>query len=290
MFDVDDTVAVHVASLNTCPATELCIRTMVRHAAYPLDLIVGDSGSTDGSIEMLEDFARRGLLTLERHANRTHADWLDAWRSQARSRYLVFADSDMDFRRTGWLRDLVAQARTTDAALVALDLNPVSTNTREPVSGRLVRMMPAPTTWLFMIDAAQLSGVDESFAFRAIDTDTVPEGCVVYDTGAALLECIRASGLRAVAMNAGYRAGVKHYGSLSWMPLEGPMGRRKRRNLAVINRRLHAVRTLERPGHASRRAVARFMLDPHLEAGLDLCARVGWRAGYALRLYRDQPS
>jgi len=287
--DVNDKVTVHVASLNTRAATELCIRTMRLHADYPFELIVGDGGSTDGSVEVLEDFARRGWLTVQ-HADHTHAGWLDAWRSQAASRYLVFADSDMDFRRKGWLRDLVAHARTTGAALVALDINPLATNVREPVSGRLIRGMPAPTTWLFLVDGAQLADLDESFAFRAVDTDAVPEGCIVYDTGAALLERIQGSGREAVAMSASYRARVKHYGSMTWMPLAGEPGRRKRRNLAVIERRLRAVRTLESTDHPARRALARAALEPHLEVGLELCARVRWRAGRALRLYRERPA
>jgi hypothetical protein len=287
---LDDAVTVHVASLNTCTATELCIRTMRMHADYPLRLVVGDGGSTDGSVEMLEDFARRGWLTLERHPRRTHADWLDAWRSQPASRYLVFADSDMDFRRKGWLKALVGEARTTGAALVALDITSLTTNRREPVSNRLVRGMPAPTTWLFLIDSAQLSDLEESFAFRAVETDAVPEGCILYDTGAALLERLRANGCAAVSMSASYRTGVKHYGSMTWLPLEGVAGRRKRRNLRVIDRRLRAVRTLEVPGRPAHRALARARIDPRFELVLELCARVGWRAGRALRLYRDRPT
>jgi len=129
-YDVNDRVTVHVASLNTRSATELCVRSMRLHADCPFDLIVGDGGSIDGSVEMLEDFARRGWLTLQRRADRTHADWLDAWRSEAASRYSVFADSDLDFRRKGCLRDLVAQARLTGVALVALDIKPVSPTMR----------------------------------------------------------------------------------------------------------------------------------------------------------------
>jgi glycosyltransferase involved in cell wall biosynthesis len=284
-----NSVTVHVASLNTRAATELCLRTMRLRAGYPFDLIVGDSGSTDGSVGMLEDFAGRGWLTVQ-HANRTHAGWLDAWRSQAASRYLVFADSDMDFRHDGWLRDLVARARTTGAALVALEIRPPTKNMREPVSGRLVRMMPAPTTWLFLVDSVQLADLNASFAFRAVETDTVPEGCIVYDTAAALLEELQASGRAAVGMSASYRARVKHYGSMTWMPIEGEAGRRKRRNLRVIDRRLRAIRVLEHPGHPLGHVVARAALTPSLETGLEFWARVRWRAGRALRVYRDTPT
>jgi hypothetical protein len=286
---VDDKVTVHVASLNTCAATELCIRTMRLHADHPFDAIVGDGGSTDGSVEMLEDFARQGWLTLQKHEGRTHADWLDAWRLQAASRYLVFVDSDVEFRRKGWLRDLVARARETAAALVAPGVNPMSTNVREPVSGRLVRVMPTACTWLFLIDGPQIADLNESFAFRAVETDSVPEGCIVYDTGAALFEQLQRSG-RAVALtSASYRTAVKHYGSMTWMPLSGAAGRRKRRNLIVIKRRLSAVRALSRPV-SGYHALARASLSPRLEVTLEYCARIRWRAGRVLRVYRDQPA
>jgi glycosyltransferase involved in cell wall biosynthesis len=289
MSAVDDKVTVHVASLNTRAATELCIRTMRLYADYPFDAIVGDGGSADGSIELLEDLAQRGWITLQRHDSRTHADWLDAWRSQATSRYLVFADSDMDFRRKGWLRDLVSRARASGAALVAADIHPLSTNVREPVAGRLVRLMPAPSTWLFLIDGPQIADINESFAFRALDTQAVPEGCIVYDTGAVLLEQIHRRGRAAVSMSASYRTGLKHYGSMTWMPLAGQAGRRKRRDLIVIQRRLGAMKALDQHGTTPRWAAVCARLSPHLEVGLEYWARIRWRAGRVLRVYRDQP-
>ncbi len=276
-------MTVHVASLNTRAATELCIRTMRQQAEHDFELVVGDSGSSDGSVEMLEELSRRGWLTLQRAGGRGHADWLDAWRAQAPSRYLVFVDSDVDFRRRGWLRELIEAAAAERAALVAVALNSLAENVREPVSGRLVRLMPAPATWLFLIDAPALADLDETFTFRSRDTDSVPEGCVVYDTGAALLERMREQGHSALAMGPQYQRLVKHYGSLTWMPLAGEGGRRKRRNLAVIERRLRAVRALDEPGRPLRHALARLALSPSLEDARELAARLRWRAARALR-------
>jgi GT2 family glycosyltransferase len=62
---MNDDITVHVASWNTASATELCLRTMRRHAGHPFALVVGDGGSTDGSLAMLRDFAQRGWLELE---------------------------------------------------------------------------------------------------------------------------------------------------------------------------------------------------------------------------------
>ena len=128
---------------------------------------------------MLVGFECRGWLTLERHPNRTHADWLDDWCSRPASRYLGFVDSDMEFRKSGWLRGMLDRAQATRAAIVALDIKPTARNMREPVSGRLVRGMPAPTTWLLLLDLPQVADLRESFAFRSIETDAVPEGCIV---------------------------------------------------------------------------------------------------------------
>ena len=46
----------------------------------PFELVVGDAGSTDGSLAMLRDFEARGWLRLEVAAGgRKHAEWLDLW-------------------------------------------------------------------------------------------------------------------------------------------------------------------------------------------------------------------
>jgi glycosyltransferase involved in cell wall biosynthesis len=286
---LNDDITVHVASWNTASATELCIRTMRRHAGHPYALVVGDGGSTDGSLAMLRDFAQRGWLELEVRAGRSHADWLDAWRREARSRYLVFADSDMDFRRPGWLIGLVQRRRETGAALVALDVKPVATGLREPVSARLVRTMPAPTTWLFMIDALQLAGIPESMAPRSVDTENVPEGCILYDTAASFLEHVHDRGLRVATMPPGYQRRVKHYGSLTWMPPAGAAGRWAWDNLAVVDRRLRWVRTLDAADGGLASLWARMVLSPSLEEAVEFVARVRRKAARMRRRPPEDP-
>lgn len=282
-------MTVHVASFNTRAPLKLCLLSMRLNAAYPFRLIVGDSGSTDGSLQMLEELETGDALKLQIHRGRTHAQWLDAWRAEQASRYLVFADSDMDFRRPGWLRELMARTRETGAAIVALDLKQIAVNVHEPVSGRLVRAMPAPTTWLFLIDAPQLADIDVSFAFRSRETESVPEGCIIWDTGAALLEEVRRQDRSVATMPRSYRKLVKHYGSMTWMPSGGEGGRRARRNLAVIERRLRAMQTLERSRNPGRRALAHIQLSLRLEDGLELMTRAWWKAARLLRLHQDRP-
>ena len=73
-------VTVHLASLNTRAVTELCIRSLREHAGMPFELVVGDCGSTDGSLEMLRRMEAEGWLRLEvAPEGRRHPDWLDRW-------------------------------------------------------------------------------------------------------------------------------------------------------------------------------------------------------------------
>src|SRR5207253_510528 len=93
---------VYIASFNTAPSTELCIRSLLRYAGLPLQLTVGDSSTRDGSRAMLERFERKGLLRLEvAPQGRAHADWLDGWVITCPDRYALFVDSDMEFLQYG---------------------------------------------------------------------------------------------------------------------------------------------------------------------------------------------
>ena len=238
-------VTVHIASFNTRDATELCIRTLRRNAGYLHQLIVGDAGSSDGSIAMLQDFESKGWLELEICPDRGHADWLDTWREQAHSSLLVFVDSDMDFRRKGWLCDLVQKANDSHAALVAQGFRGPTGGVREPVKHRLVTVMAAPTTWLFMINEPAVRNIHTSFKGYSVETSIVPEGCVVYDTAAAFLECIEGAGLSYVSMPRSYSRKVKHYGSMSWGDQSGKLAQYKRR---VVRRRVRAARAHDQKG------------------------------------------
>jgi GT2 family glycosyltransferase len=111
-------VVMHIASWNTARVTELCIRSMRHYAGLDFDLVVGDGGSTDGSVEMLRSFADRGWLELESVAGgRKHAEWLDHWVETSAGRYAGFSDSDVEYLQPGWLDDLVNAATASNAAL-----------------------------------------------------------------------------------------------------------------------------------------------------------------------------
>jgi hypothetical protein len=91
-------VRVHVASLNTRDATDLCIRSLREFAGDPFELVVG-----------------------------------------CPRRLAVFVNSDVEFRRRGWLRDLIRAEEHTGAAFVGGELVPEIRNMPEPVEARLFR-------------------------------------------------------------------------------------------------------------------------------------------------------
>ena len=241
-------VTVHVASFNTASSTELCIRSMRAYADHPFDLVLGDCGSTDGSLETLRRFEDQGWLRLEVAPDgRAHAEWLDHWlhRDVSASDLAVFVDSDVEFLSQGWLRELVRVAVTSRAALACAEMVPETRRGVDPVGHRLYRGVARPSPWLLLVDRAQVAGLPVSFAFDAEETDSVPEGLLLYDVGGRLYLDLCARGLRCVCMPSGFRRRYRHYGGMSWVPPDGRRGRRKARDLERVERRLARMRALD---------------------------------------------
>jgi hypothetical protein len=248
-------VTVHVASLNTAASTELCIRSMRTYAGHPFDLVIGDCGSTDGSLEMLQQFEEQGWLRLEvAPEGRGHSEWLDLWlhRDGADRCLAVFVDSDVEFLSHGWLSELVTVALTSNAALVCAEMVPEMRRAVDPVGHRLYRGAPRPSSWLLLVDRAQVAGLPVSFAFHAEETASVPEGLALYDVGGRLHQDLCARDLRCISMPRPFRRRYRHYGGLSWVPLDGRRGRRKARDLATVERHLTRMRALDVSGPPGR--------------------------------------
>ncbi len=216
-------VTVHVASYNTAAATELCIRSMRHFAGHPFELVVGDAGSTDGSVAMLSGFADRGWLRLEEAPDgRKHADWLDRWVDQCATRHSVFCDSDVEFLGSGWLADIVRAATTTpsaaDPALVCARMQWPPPEFTHPTTGAIRRLAPRPTPWMLMLDLDQVRGkVDESFAYRDVVDPDAFGGKVAYDVGAAYFAALERAGLNWAEMGAEFQQKFRHFGGLTWL-------------------------------------------------------------------------
>lgn len=216
--DGDPDVTIHVASINTAPATELCLRTMRHYAGHPFRLVVGDCGSTDGSIEMLRRFESRGWLTLEvAPEGRMHAEWLDTWMRTCPTRYAVFCDSDIEFYEPGWLADMVGEAVANEAALVCAQMIPPRARFVHPHTGAKRTLGPRPAPWLLLVDAERVRGrVDAGFGYLDVVDPTAYGGKVGYDVGGAFFAALRDAGLGWVEMPDAFRAKYRHFSGLSW--------------------------------------------------------------------------
>ena len=243
----DPTVCVCVASFNTRRATELCVRGIRRTAGASFDLIVGDGRSVDGSLEMLETFARSGALILERaDGPRSHAHWLDHWYSTCRHRYLVFSDSDVDYRGRGWLADLLAVAEKTDAALVAGRIQP-DWSRRPRFLGGAARVLPGerPEPCLMLIDVQQLRGVVEtSFDYHEEPFPGDPTKKLGFDVGGAFLRAVRKADLHVEEMPPAFLRKYRHWGGLSWKHPSSTDITRKQRGRQLAKQALLWVRLL----------------------------------------------
>jgi hypothetical protein len=208
-------VHVYVASFNTASATELCIRTLRSTAGMPFALTVGDAGSEDGSLAMLERFAARGWLELQvATEGRRHAEWLTRWIAECEERYAVFVDSDVMLLRRGWLEQLCDAAQQNDAAFVTADvLHPV--HPKVDKDGRQLVWKPRPTPWMLLVDAERARAANTSFGFVARDDDTGKR--VMYDTGATFLEAMSQRGENWVVMPDEWSRCFHHFGGLSWL-------------------------------------------------------------------------
>ena len=251
-------VRVHVASANTRPVTELCVRSMRRFAGRDFDLVVGDGGSLDGSIRMLRRLERAGFLELEVSSWwQQHTEWLDGWLATCEARYCVFSDSDVEFRAHGWLSDMVSTAEQTCAAIVTVASLPEQPGYRHPTTHRLMRVAARPAVWLMLVDAERLRSLGVSFAARIDERADLPEGAISYDTGALMTAAAEAAGLGVVAMPDGWHK-AHHFGSLSWIrSLRGREARDAARKTALIRLRLMAYRVVWRTPPTRQPALAR---------------------------------
>lgn len=240
-------VRVHVASANTRRVTDLCIRSIRRFAGYPFELVVGDCGSIDGSIEMLRRYEDAGWLRLDVSRGwPLHHDWIDKWVRSCAARYAVFVDSDVEFRGRGWLADLVATTRNTGAALITAEFGPEVKNFVHPVTGELMRQAARPQLWVLLLDIDQVRDVRTSFAAVLEERKDLPEGRITYDTGALYFSELQRRGLAWAAMPPSFLRKARHFGGLSWKPLSG-LASDWKTDLS-IRARLLAYRTIWRRG------------------------------------------
>lgn len=235
-------IRVHVASINTRHATELCVRSAREFAGCPFELVVGDGGSSDCSLNMLRQLEGRGWLQLEvARDGRGHAEWLEHWLDACEHQYAVFVDSDVEFVGKGWLTDLIATARKTQAALVCAEMLPGGVRYVHPLDGTVMELAARPSPWLFLLDATQTRGIDAGFGWMHELDPRAHGGMVAYDVGAAFLRALGDRERTWAAMPAEFQRKFRHFGGLSWKP-QGWLAPRQAFKLAKVRWRLLRAR------------------------------------------------
>lgn len=236
-------VTVAIASLNTRVYTELAIRTAVQRAGCPVRVVVGDSGSTDGTPRMLRRLGDRFVAELEvAPGGRTHAEWLDHWLATTTTELLVFVDSDVEFREDGWLVRMLDERRREDAAIVGAEWVPVMPHYWDSVTDREMHLMDRPAPWVQLVHVPTVRALDCSYRLVSEDTGEVVEGVRTYDVGGWLAAVATSRGLPVRAMPPEFRRCYRHYGGRSWRA----GGWRATRATLIAATRLARVRWLRR--------------------------------------------
>lgn len=281
----DLAVTVCVASFNTRSCTELCVRSIHDRAGYPLTLRVGDSGSTDGSVELLEAMQARRLLTLEPSGSaRLHAEWLDYWRSHVDADLLVFVDSDVEFRRRDWLVKIVAEVQRSGCTIIYAEWLPGGPTC---LDNRSARLAGRPAPWLLGLVPGELTAVEASFAEVWTETSDVPEGLLVEDVGAAFSAESSRGGAHRTKLPKSFGRHYHHYGGLSWIPSGGWRGRKKDRDESVVSRRLRLLRIAQESKVRTRRRLARVLLSPSVEDVREFAFRASAKIARTRGTYDD---
>jgi len=168
---------------------------------------------------MLERFAEADLLQLERTCEpRLHPDWLDHWYRTCSARYLVFSDSDVYYRRRGWLADMIKTSRDSGAALVAGRIQPPWHQRPRFADGRQRKLPGArPEPCLLLIDLRQVRGVvDTSFGWHEEPMPDRPGHQLTFDVAGAFMRSAEQAGLQCVEMPPYFQAKYRHWGGLTW--------------------------------------------------------------------------
>jgi hypothetical protein len=216
-FGSDAPITIGIASINTRRATEVAIRSIARTTGGNVSIWVGDCGSTDGSVAMLERACRRGLISrLDIRPGSSHGAWIDFWKREATTRWLLAADSDVEPLRRGWLDAMVETAARRQVGAVAAGLQEQGSYTQP--NGFTVRTLRRPTIYVFLVDLVATEKVDVSFQFHL---EQAGDGeWDAWDTGARFARALEDAGIGWTPMPASFADDVRHIGKLSWMKRE----------------------------------------------------------------------
>jgi glycosyltransferase involved in cell wall biosynthesis len=174
-------VSIIIPAWNAERFIEQTLASVLRQSYPHWELVVVDDGSTDGTVNIIEDYCerdRRVRLVMPGKIGRSAARNRGFSESDAESDYVVFLDSD----------DLW-EDNALDLLVAVLDQNPYAVAAHGPIrqideSGELIaRGRPLPTSRLAIEgDGATVIASDAPTTFHVLARQ-----CVIHTTGAILL-------------------------------------------------------------------------------------------------------
>jgi hypothetical protein len=205
-------VTIGIASINTRMATELCLRSLEAHdAGKPYHLVVGDCGSTDGTLPMLIRRLRANMINELELAprGRLHAQWVDHWVNNCWTPYLFTLDSDVEIRADGWLQEMLDHLGPAGAC--AASITPENLAQKSPIDGLYRHVGRKLSMHCALFDLKTVRALGRSFLLVDLE-DPHGGGLIRYDVGGWVT-----AGLDVAVMPAGWEAShIVHYGAMSW--------------------------------------------------------------------------
>jgi hypothetical protein len=244
-------VAVCIASYNTRNATEVAIRRVLAQRDVTVQVHVGDSGSTDGSLVMLQRFADRGLIDLQiAPQGRSHGEWLDDWTARLGTPFTAFVDSDLFLLRRRTLRHLLDAIVDNDAILATCHRVGEIPDYVSDVNGDRARVATRVAPWLLAFRTRELRRLGASWQYRWEARPDLPERAMSWDVGADVDAALTAAGRPAHVMPDSFDREWIHVGGLSWRGQRNrSVSMRDRLKTAFVDLALLASRLSTTGGH-----------------------------------------
>lgn len=240
-----------IASYNTRRATEVAIRRVLVQRDVKVHVHVGDSGSADGSLVMLQRFADRGLINLQiAPQGRSHGEWLDDWTGRIDAPFTAFVDSDLFLRRRGTLRQMLDAIVDNKAILATCRRVPEITDYVSDVNGDRARVAARVAPWFVAFRTRELRALGASWQYRWEARPDLPERAMSWDVGADVDAALTAAGRPAHVMPGSFDHEWIHVGGLSWRGQRNrSVSMRDRLKTAFVDVALLASRLTTPGGH-----------------------------------------
>jgi len=114
-------VSIIIVNFNGKELMKSCLKSLLTTNYPNFEIIIVDNASTDGSVESIKKLFSPGhyIEIVENRENLGHAEGCNIGARVAKGRYLVFLDSDTEFRAEDWLRELIRVIESDESISLA---------------------------------------------------------------------------------------------------------------------------------------------------------------------------